>query len=468
MTDDPIRDALELLDRPVRPEPEFADRLFERLASETKRRPALVPPRSIERPGRPNVRRALTVAAVLVAALAVIAALLGPLRNVGSRHEPAGPSASTSFRMVVEGRYPASGDVDVPGSFRLRVSYRGPDTWRIDVLGGGGADQPLVNANVGGAGSYLLSSNGVVTAFDAPSGTFVAQPAHASWFSPLNLLGGADPHAGWQQACANGTSLGDDVIAGRPVHGERCSAPSEFGSTDATFGVWEDVDSGLVLRITASPGDLGELPPGPLAWYTGESLTATSIEYDPSFASGTFETPVGATASPAASAKAILSVPLGDALPTFTGTTLAGDPFDLSSVRGKPTVLYLWADWCAPCTGAPLAAMQTAFDSRSDVNVVTLAWNADRSAIASFVRAHAYTVPVVLPEDPQAASKAWGGPDGIPALILLDASGRFVGAYEGFNAEVGAVSDVDAVLDALVAGRPLPAEPDVFTAHQTG
>jgi len=468
MTDDPIRDALELLDRPVRPEPEFADRLFERLASETKKRPALVPPRSIERPGRPDVRRALTVAAVLVAALAVIASVLGPLRGVGSHREPAGPSASTPFRMVVEGRYPASGDADAPGSFRLGISYEDAGTWRIDVLGGTAADQPLVDANVGGAGSYLLSSRGVVMAFDAPSDAFVPQPAHAAWFSPLNLLGGADPHAGWEQACANGTSLGDDVIDGRPVHGVRCAAPSGFGSTAATFDVWEDVDTSLVLRLSASPDSLGALPPGPLAWYTGESLAATSIEYDPSFASGTFTTPARATASPASGARAILSVNAGDVLPTVTGTTLTGDPFDLSSTRGKPTVLYLWADWCAPCTGAPLAAMQTAFDSRSDVNVVTLAWNADRSAIASFVRAHAYTVPVVLPDDPQALSRTWGGPDGIPTLILLDASGRLVGAYEGFNAEVGAVSDVDAILDALVGERPLPAEPDVFTAHQTG
>ena len=33
----------------------------------------------------------------------------------------------------------------------------------------------------------------------------------------------------------------------------------------------------------------------------------------------------------------------------FTGTTLAGDEFEGSSLEGKPAVLWFWAPWCPTC-----------------------------------------------------------------------------------------------------------------------
>ena len=33
----------------------------------------------------------------------------------------------------------------------------------------------------------------------------------------------------------------------------------------------------------------------------------------------------------------------------FTGTTVAGSPFDGSSLAGKPAVLWFWAPWCPTC-----------------------------------------------------------------------------------------------------------------------
>ncbi|WP_436529962.1 redoxin domain-containing protein [Actinoplanes sp. HUAS TT8] len=53
-----------------------------------------------------------------------------------------------------------------------------------------------------------------------------------------------------------------------------------------------------------------------------------------------------ATRQPAAAGSA--SVP--DSL-NFSGTTLAGAPYDASQLAGKPAVLWFWAPWCATCAG---------------------------------------------------------------------------------------------------------------------
>lgn len=36
----------------------------------------------------------------------------------------------------------------------------------------------------------------------------------------------------------------------------------------------------------------------------------------------------------------------------FTGTTLAGEPFDAAELAGEPAVLWFWAGWCPRCRAA--------------------------------------------------------------------------------------------------------------------
>lgn len=39
----------------------------------------------------------------------------------------------------------------------------------------------------------------------------------------------------------------------------------------------------------------------------------------------------------------------GENLPDFSSTTLSGDPFQLSDLRGSYVLLDFWGSWCAPC-----------------------------------------------------------------------------------------------------------------------
>jgi len=463
MPDDRIRDALRELDRPVRPDPAFAEQLFDRLREEAEGGRTR-PTRGGSSRRRPNLRRAVLVAAVLAVGMAIVLTLIAPLRDLRTSEPGAGISDTTPFRLTLDGSFPASSDADVGGTFSIRISWRSADEWRIDVLGGSAPDQPLVNENVGARGSSAIWSNGTLSAIDGASGQPVPQIAHAAWFSPLNLLGYDDPRSGWRRACEGGASLGDSTIDGRPVVGVRCSAPPGFGSTSATVEVWRDVDSGLILKLASGPDPGQQLPPGPIAWYRGESVEATSIEYDPLFPDDAFRAP-----SPSATPQApspVTAVAVGDPLPTFTGRTLDGGSFDAASLGGTPTAIWIWADWCGPCVGTPLDEIDRLSRTRTDVDVITVAWNADPDSIRTFVRDHEYSVPVVQPDDPQALQNAWGL-SGTPTLLLVDASGRLVGAYAGWNAELGKAADVRAVVDALASGSQLPDGTPAFTSSET-
>jgi len=463
MSDDPVRRAFDLLDRPVEPDPAFRSALLTRLLEESKARPRLVPSKAMPR-RRPGLRRGLLVAAVLGLALAVLALVLGPLSGLRPDRQPAGSiGPSTPFRMTIEGSYPASATTDSAGDFQIRISWQGPERWRIEVVGGSGAQQPLINENVGSPGSYIVWDGTNLLAFDAATGTAVPEIAHAAWFSPLNLLGFSDPKSGWATACASGEQLADDVVAGRRVHHYRCPASGRFGDS---VDLWVDVDSSLVLKLFSGPAGAGAtFPPGPIIWYPGEQIVVTSIEYGPAFSAQDFAfptaSPVAYTQEPPPSTLTIGQVP-----PSFSGHTLDGTAFDLASLKGQPTVLYVWADWCPPCTGTIPDTLDRAFAQRTDLHIVTVGWSTDRATLESFVQQQGYRFPVVLPDRGDALTTSWGL-NGIPALVALDADGRVVGVYEGWDAEIGTPGDVTAILDALVAGSPLPDE-RVFSAEQLG
>jgi peroxiredoxin len=450
-----IREALRVPERPVAPDPRFRETLFERLVDEAARQPGSFRPRQRHRLIGPTPPRGVLAVAVLVATFAIFAAVVWPLR--GSTYHPASEiTPSTPFRATIVGSFPTTAQTDFAGDFELRLSYRAPDAWRIDLLGGSAPGQPLINENVHDARGYVLWNGERLIGYDARSGSFVPQPLHAEWFSPLNLLGFFDAHS-WQHACESGSRLGDDTVAGRPVHVLRCPAPASFSSRSAEVQLWVDADSGLILKLVSSedPGQL--FPPGPIAWYAGEQMEITSIEYDPTFDAAEFVVPPEASSVPPTQ-PAPTSLTLGEVVPSFSGKTLDGATFDLPDERGKPTLVYLWADWCRPCTDFPLDALDRASATANDLNVVTVGLQVDPSSISGFVRQNGYRFAVVLPDDPVSLNDRWGL-QGVPTLVLLDAQGRFVAAYGAWNSEVAKPSDLDAVLEALASGGPFPEIP---------
>jgi thiol-disulfide isomerase/thioredoxin len=68
----------------------------------------------------------------------------------------------------------------------------------------------------------------------------------------------------------------------------------------------------------------------------------------------------------------------------FTGTTLAGAPFDGASLQGKPAVLWFWTPWCPFCN-AEAPSVSSVAAANPDVTFVGVAARSDAGAMQDFV-----------------------------------------------------------------------------------
>jgi len=145
----------------------------------------------------------------------------------------------------------------------------------------------------------------------------------------------------------------------------------------------------------------------------------------------------------------IAVVVLGKANPTktaasapveLTGVTMDGQPFDLASTRGKPTVINFWASWCKYCRNeAPeLVAFAKAHPEAAFVGVDVQDEPADAQA---FVTEFGIPFPSVI--DPDGAISQQFGITGYPTTIFLDSSGvevdRIIGQGSTARFEAGLV-----------------------------
>ena len=114
--------------------------------------------------------------------------------------------------------------------------------------------------------------------------------------------------------------------------------------------------------------------------------------------------------------------------PPLAGTTLQGEPFDLSRTLGRPTVVNFFASWCPSCAeeAADLAAFAAA---HPEIDVVGVTVNDTRADARRFAMRHGLSYPVVLDQSGVVAD-AWGV-SGIPATFFLDAQGRTVTSIVG-------------------------------------
>lgn len=464
MTEDRIRRAFDLLDRPVVPDAGFRDELFERLREEAGRRPRRLPRPSVVPGPSSTVRRTFVIAATLGLTIAVLAAILWPLRNIGDGTASAtvGPfGPMPAFRASIEIVAPSSGgdsgsDAGA-GTSQITLSYAEPDAWRSELVSGNAPGMIPPEP-----GSFGVWDGQAVFVYDARDNTYgkarVTPPFDT--FSPLNLLSweGAGSST-WPENCPNPTEVGREILAGRSAIHLACPPDGPVGGP---VDLWIDTDTGLVLKIVMGPSPTGGLPVrGPFGIAPGGSLEVTKIEYDPTFGPDevTWAPPDGAVSAKDAPPAPPTNLTIGQPVPTWTLPSLGGGQVDLPSLRGEPTIVYVWASWCEICAGSndttgpgdPLDAFDRAFvEHASAVALVSVAYRDDHRAVATLVDAGGYTVPVALDDD-GVVPKMWGS-EGIPLLLVMDADGTFAGAYLGDLQG----TDVRAIVDAVVAGNPLP------------
>jgi thiol-disulfide isomerase/thioredoxin len=133
----------------------------------------------------------------------------------------------------------------------------------------------------------------------------------------------------------------------------------------------------------------------------------------------------------------------GGAVPSMTLADVAGKPMAIPAAwAGRPTLVNLWATWCAPCLKEmpDLQAFAEAQGERG-VRVVGIALD-DPAAVADFLQQHGITYPVLVDAaGPADAGVRLGNPAGVlPYSALVSADGRLLATRIGPFADVADIS----------------------------
>ena len=119
-------------------------------------------------------------------------------------------------------------------------------------------------------------------------------------------------------------------------------------------------------------------------------------------------------------------------LPLLQGRTLAGPTLDLSSLRGHPVVLSVWASWCAPCrTELPGLASLAAQLGAARVRFVGMSEDVDPRAARSFVRSVGSSYPHLADRGRLLARLSPWLPQAVPGSLVIDPQGRVAARVVG-------------------------------------
>ena len=108
-------------------------------------------------------------------------------------------------------------------------------------------------------------------------------------------------------------------------------------------------------------------------------------------------------------------------LPTLVLNDVHGGQVTLQDLRGQPTVINLWATWCAPCRREMpmLAAAQTAMPH---IRFVFADQGEATAAVRRYLQQERLNLDHVL-IDPNMDLSSWYGARGYPTTLFIDANG---------------------------------------------
>jgi peroxiredoxin len=121
--------------------------------------------------------------------------------------------------------------------------------------------------------------------------------------------------------------------------------------------------------------------------------------------------------------------------PDFRLPALDGHFVSLGAERGKrKVVVSFWASWCSPCR-MELPVLRSFYERThkpdSDFDIIAISLDEDRDAAERMANELKLPFPVLL--DPLQKSATAYGVWGIPALFIVDKSGRVTYSGSGFN-----------------------------------
>ena len=139
--------------------------------------------------------------------------------------------------------------------------------------------------------------------------------------------------------------------------------------------------------------------------------------------------PVHATTT-VASAPAMVEV--GSALPNVLMLGLNGPHRPLSSYRGRPLIINVWASWCSPCRKEAASLERLAWSEAGGAyTVIGISTDDDRNAALKWLGQSNATLNHYIDTAPRWTLENLLGASSIPLTVLVDANGRVVERFRG-------------------------------------
>ena len=121
----------------------------------------------------------------------------------------------------------------------------------------------------------------------------------------------------------------------------------------------------------------------------------------------------------------------GQAAPETAFNDPDGKPTSLKAFAGKPTLVNLWATWCAPCVKELPTIDQLAGRDGGKLNVVAISQDmAPHASVEAFLKQHKIAT-LKSYHDPKMALSGALNAEVLPTSILYDANGKEVWRYVG-------------------------------------
>ncbi len=123
-------------------------------------------------------------------------------------------------------------------------------------------------------------------------------------------------------------------------------------------------------------------------------------------------------------------VPVGGMLREAPLYGLTGDFRMLSSLRGMPLIINVWASWCGPCRAEMSSLQQLAnLYGGKHFNLIGISTDDDANAAYAFIMKSGITFDNYL--DKQLMMENMLGASSIPLTLLIDANGKVLDKVRG-------------------------------------
>ena len=125
-------------------------------------------------------------------------------------------------------------------------------------------------------------------------------------------------------------------------------------------------------------------------------------------------------------------VAVGQVLPDVVMAGLNGPHKPLSSYRGRPLIINVWASWCGPCRKEAASLERLAWSKAGGrYTVIGISTDDDRNAALKWLQHSNATISHYIDSGPRWTLEHMLGASSIPVTVLVDAKGRVVARFRG-------------------------------------